>query len=189
MDWDDYLRTKRPIIGNLPKQPKAPLIKQEYLELTARFHFFGGSIGESSARTPMMPMIRLIVEEYSLRFHIASFAKCWAMGNRPIAKSLRTRLLAQTQGDCRVCLAVTPLNYIGMRRLEADIRNSRLLIIGFQGRPWGGGVALAADGAGPFALGGVEASTGKQLMVPMVLAPYCTYPLAVGVECCAVNGK
>ena len=35
MDWDDYLRTKRPIIGNLPKQPKAPLIKQEYLELTA----------------------------------------------------------------------------------------------------------------------------------------------------------
>ena len=31
-------------------------------------------------------------------------------------------------------------------------------------------------------------STGKQLMLPMVFGPYCTYPLAVGGECCAVNG-
>ena len=48
-----------------------------------------------------------------------------------------------------------------------------------------GGVTLAV-GAG---LAGADAITGTQLMLPMILAPYCTYPVAVGGECCAVNGN
>lgn len=55
----------------------------------------------------------------------------------------------------------------------------------------GAGALLRLPGGGLDGFGAaVAAGAGapRQLMAPMVLAPYCTYPVPVGGECWAVNG-